>query len=81
MTKYVQQRIELQILKLDPQKMKEQYVLIQENQENELQQSLPVDKFEAYMELQEENFRNLDKKAKEKEKAKGNKKMKRKRNN
>jgi len=81
LTKYVQQRIELQILKLDPQKMKEQYVLIQENQENELQQSLPAEKFEAYMELQEENFRNLDKKAKEKEKGKGNKKMKRKRNN
>lgn len=56
LTKYVQQRIELQILKLDPQKMKEQYQIIQENQEKELQQSLPPEKFEAYMELQEENF-------------------------
>jgi hypothetical protein len=80
LTKYVQQRIELQILKLDPQKMKEQYQIIQENQEKELQQSLPPEKFEAYMELQEENFRNLDKKAKENNKESGKKKNKKKKN-
>ncbi len=80
LTKYVQQRIELQILKLDPQKMKEQYQIIQENQEKELQQSLPPEKFEAYMELQEENFRNLDKKAKENNKENGKKKNKKKKN-
>ncbi len=78
LTKYVQQRIELQILKLDPQKMKEQYQIIQENQEKELQQSLPPEKFEAYMELQEENFRNLDKKAKENNKESDKKKKKKK---
>lgn len=80
LTKYVQQRIELQILKLEPQKMKEQYQIIQENQENELQQSLPPEKFEAYMELQEENFRNLNKKAKENGKGKDKKKKKKKKN-
>ncbi len=80
LTKYVQQRIELQILKLDPQKMKEQYQIIQENQEKELQQSLPPEKFEAYMELQEENFRNLYKKAKENNKESGKKKNKKKKN-
>lgn len=70
LTKYVQQRIELQILKLEPQKMKESYEAIQRNQEKELQEGLPPEKFEAYMNLQEENFRNLDKTAKEKTKKK-----------
>lgn len=81
LTKYVQQRIELQILKLEPQKMKEQYNIIQEKQENELKMSLPVEKFEAYMELQEENFRNLSKKAKENTKEKTDKKNKKNRKN
>jgi len=80
LTKYVQQRIELQILKLDPQKMKEQYQIIQENQEKELQQSLPPEKFEAYMEIKEENYRNIEKKDKENNKESGKKKNKKKKN-
>ncbi len=74
LTKYVQQRIELQILKLEPQKMRESFEEIQRNQEKELQSGLPPEKFEAYMNLQEENFKNLDKKAKEKKKKRRKKK-------
>lgn len=46
----VQQRIELQILQLEPLKMKEEVEKIKRRQDAELKAGLPEDKFEAFME-------------------------------
>ncbi|MHA7862777.1 hypothetical protein [Flagellimonas marinaquae] len=67
----VQQRIELQILQLEPLKMNEEMQKIKRRQDAELKAGLPEDKFEAFMELQENQF-----KAKKKKKKKKNKKDK-----
>ncbi|WP_437395595.1 hypothetical protein [Flagellimonas lutimaris] len=64
----VQQRIELQILELEPLKMKEEVEKIKRRQDAELKAGLPEDKYEAFMELQENRF-----KAKKKKKRKRNK--------
>ncbi|MBT8320453.1 MAG: hypothetical protein KJO90_02155, partial [Eudoraea sp.] len=51
LTKYVQQRIELQLLKLERDQMREGLENIQKNQEAELKAGLPEDKFLAFQEL------------------------------
>ena len=66
----VQQRIELQILGLEPLKMKEEVEKIKRRQDAELKAGLPEDKFEAFMELQENQFK-AKKKKKKKKKNKG----------
>jgi tRNA A37 N6-isopentenylltransferase MiaA len=53
LNKYVQQRIELQILELPEDKAREAYEKIAENQKAELEQGLPAEKYEAFMELME----------------------------
>ncbi len=64
----VQQRIELQILELEPLKMKEEVEKIQKRQNEELKAGLPEDKYNAFLELQENRFNA--KKAKKKKKKK-----------
>lgn len=64
----VQQRIELQILELEPLKMKEEVEKIQKRQNEELKAGLPEDKYNAFLELQENRFNT--KKAKKKKKKK-----------
>jgi len=64
----VQQRIELQILELEPLKMKEEVEKIQRRQDAELKAGLPEDKYEAFVELQENRFRAKKKKDKKKKK-------------
>ena len=67
--KYLQERIELQILDLPPDKMRESYEKITLKQDEELMAGLPADKYEAFVELQKNGF----KKVKEKKKKKKNK--------
>lgn len=64
----VQQRIELQILGLEPLKAKEEYEKIEKRQNEELKSGLPEDKYNAFMELQENSFKSKKKKKKKKKK-------------
>lgn len=70
LTKYVQQSIELRILNLEPDKMREGFEKIRINQKAELQAGLPEDKFNALMELQEKGIRKQKKIKKKKKKPK-----------
>ncbi len=74
--KYVQERIEMQILKLTPDKMREKMEKITERQDEELKAGLPMEKYEAFVELQKNGVAktNKEKKKKEKRKKKKNKK-------
>lgn len=69
LVKYVQQRIELRILELEPNRMKEEMVKIGKNQEADLRAGLPEDKFNTYMELQENKFNTKKMKKKKKRKS------------
>lgn len=74
--KYVQERIEMQILKLSPVKMREKMEKITERQDEELKAGLPIEKYEAFVEMQKNG---VAKTAKEKKKrAKKSKKKKKK---
>lgn len=66
LVKYVQKRLELQILKLDPKKMKEEYDKLAELQKEELRAGLPEDKYLAYIDLEERQFQGKRKKKKKK---------------
>lgn len=64
----VQQRIELQILQLEPLKMKEEVEKIEKRQNDELKAGLPEDKYNAFIELQENRFNAKKTKKKKKKK-------------
>lgn len=68
LTKYVQQSIELQILDLEPDKMREGLEKIRVNQKAELKAGLPEDKYNALIDLQENGFKQVKKKKKKKKK-------------
>jgi hypothetical protein len=68
LTKYVQQRIELQLLKLEPDKMREGLEKIQQDQEAELKAGLPEDKYLAFVELAKNKFQVKKKKKKKRKK-------------
>jgi hypothetical protein len=68
LTKSVQKRIELQILKLDPEKTREAMEKIVKEQEEELKEGLPEDKYEAFVKLQKDRFKSKKKKKKKKNK-------------
>jgi hypothetical protein len=70
LVKYVQKRMELQILKLEPQKMKEEYEKLAKLQDQELKAGLPEDKYDKYLELQKNQFKAKKKKKKKKKKSK-----------
>ncbi len=70
LVKYVQKRLELQILKLEPKKMKEEYDKLAELQKEELRGGLPEDKYLAYIDLEERRFQGKRKKKKKKKKNK-----------
>jgi hypothetical protein len=69
LTKYIQQHIELQLLKLDADQIREGLEKIRINQEAELKAGLPEDKYNAFVELQKNGFRK-NKKSKKKRKNK-----------
>ncbi|NND78570.1 MAG: hypothetical protein HKN53_01580 [Maribacter sp.] len=74
--KYVQERIEMQILKLTPDKMREKMEEITLRQDEELKAGLPIEKYEAFVELQKNGVAktNKEKKKKKKKEKKKNKK-------
>ena len=77
--KYVQERIEAQILKLPPEKMREFYTKITERQDEELKAGLPLEKYEAFVQLQKDGVAKTvknKKKEKKRKKKKRNKKKK-----
>ncbi|MDB4292679.1 hypothetical protein N9954_04675, partial [Maribacter sp.] len=74
--KYVQQRIEMQILKLSPEKMREGYEKITENQDEELKAGLPPEKYEAFVALMEKGIQKTKKEKKKEKKKKAKKKKK-----
>ncbi len=71
--KYVQERIEAQILKLPPEKMREVYENITKRQDEELKAGLPLEKYEAFVELQKNGVAKTLKNKKKKKKRKKNK--------
>jgi len=66
LVKYVTKRLELQILKLEPKKMKEEYEKLADLQTEELKAGLPEDKYQAYVELEQRRFQGKKKKKKKK---------------
>jgi hypothetical protein len=76
LTKYVQQRIELSILDLEPQKTKEKLEQIRKNQNEELEAGLPEDKYKLILEIQEKGVRKVKSKKKKGKKNKKNKENK-----
>ncbi|MGB5404417.1 hypothetical protein [Robiginitalea sp.] len=70
LNKYVQQRIELQILELPKDKTREAYEKIAENQKAELKQGLPPEKFEGFMDLMENGGKSKKEKKDRKKKKK-----------
>lgn len=70
LTKYVQQSIELQLLKLPADKTREAAEKIRENQKEELKAGLPEDKFNQLVELQKQGYKKIKKKKKKKKKDK-----------
>ncbi|MGB5820031.1 MAG: hypothetical protein WBG90_11155 [Saonia sp.] len=66
LTKSVKERIQLQILGLEPEKMREAYEKTQKRQDEELKAGLPEDKYIAFKEFQENRFKTKKKKKKKK---------------
>ena len=74
--KYVQERIELQILKLTPDKMREAYEKITVRQDEDLKAGLPLEKYQAFVQMQKDGVAKMQKEAKKAEKKKKKKKSK-----
>ena len=72
--KYVQQRIEMSILKLSPEQMAEGYEKITENQDRDIKEGLPQDKYEAFVAMMKKGLSKSQKDKKKKEKKKKKKK-------
>ena len=70
LVKYVQKKLELQILELEPKKMQEEYEKLGKLQQEELKAGLPEDKYQAYLELEKNSFKAKKKKKKKKKKSK-----------
>ncbi|MEN1785416.1 MAG: hypothetical protein AAGF77_09780 [Bacteroidota bacterium] len=66
----VQKRMELKILNLDPQKMKEEVEKIKAKQDADLKAGLPEEKFQTYLELLDNPTKTTRKKKKAKRKKK-----------
>ena len=68
--KYIQKRIELQILELTPDKTREAMDKITEEQTAELKSGLSEEKYEAFVELQKNGIQNTNKLKKKQKKRK-----------
>lgn len=71
--KYVQKRIEMQILELTPDQMREGMEKITQAQDEELRAGLPPEKYEAFVEMQKNGIQKT-KKQKKKEKRRKDRK-------
>lgn len=74
--KYVQERIELQILKLPGDKMREAYEKITVRQDEDLKAGLPIEKYDAFVKMQKEGVAKMQKEHKKAEKKRKKKKKK-----
>lgn len=70
LTNTIQKRMELGILKLDADKTRAALEKIYKTQEEELKASLPEDKYDAFIKLQEDGFKKSKKEKKKKKKDK-----------
>jgi hypothetical protein len=68
--KYVQERIEMQILKLSPEQMREGMEKITKKQDEELKAGLPIEKYEAFVAMQRDGVQKTQKKNKKEKKKK-----------
>lgn len=64
--KYVQQRKELRILELEPEKMREEMERLEKEQNEEMEAGLPEEKYNAYLDLVKNKFKTKKKKKKKK---------------
>ncbi|GAB5474425.1 MAG: hypothetical protein Mars2KO_25240 [Maribacter sp.] len=74
--KYVQERIELQILKLPADKMREAFDKITVRQDEDLKAGLPLEKYEAFVKMQKEGVAKMQKEQKKAEKKRQKKRKK-----
>lgn len=74
--KYVQERIELGILKLPADKMREAYEKITLRQDEDLKAGLPIEKYEAFVQMQKDGVAKMQKEYKKAEKKKKKKEKK-----
>ena len=74
--KYLKKRIEMQILELSPDQMREGMERITKNQTAELEAGLPPEKYEAFVEMQKKGIDRTKKKKKKERKRKAKKKDK-----
>ena len=74
--KYVQERIELQILKLPADKMQEAFEKITIRQDEELKSGLPLEKYEGFVQMQKDGVAKMQKEQKKAEKKKNKKNKK-----
>src|SRR5690606_5489184 len=68
--KYVQQRIEMQILKLNNEQMIAGMEKITAKQDEELKAGLPLEKYEAFVAMQKDGLQKTQKKIKKEKKKK-----------
>ncbi|MCJ7465418.1 MAG: hypothetical protein MUO53_01825 [Maribacter sp.] len=68
--KYVQERIEMQILQLSPEQMREGMEKITKKQDEELKAGLPIEKYEAFVAMQRDGVQKTQKKNKKEKKKK-----------
>ncbi|SIS56293.1 hypothetical protein SAMN05421766_102748 [Zobellia uliginosa] len=68
--KYLQKRIEMQILELSPEQMREGMEKITKAQDEELKAGLPIEKYEAFVEMQKKGLQKTQKERKRQKKRK-----------
>lgn len=74
--KYLQKRIEMQILELSPEQMREGMEKITKSQDEELKAGLPLEKYDAFVEMQKKGIQKTKKEKKKEKKRKKKKKDK-----
>lgn len=74
--KYLQKRIEMQILELSPEQMREGMEKITKSQDEELKAGLPIEKYDAFVEMQKKGVQKTKKEKKRERKRKKKKKDK-----
>ena len=68
--KYLQKRIEMQILELSPEQMREGMEKITKAQDEELKAGLPIDKYDAFVAMQKKGLQKVKKQKKKEKKRK-----------
>ncbi|MDB2607044.1 hypothetical protein N9Y48_04640, partial [Zobellia sp.] len=71
--KYLQKRIEMQILELSPEQMREGMEKITKAQDEELKAGLPIEKYDAFVAMQKKGIQKTKKEKKREKKRKSKK--------